>query len=246
MEPLKVGHKAWYRSPWLPGCLLLLGIVCQSGCMGGTDLIMSQARPTVGVPSQIISNWMTEIQSPADPTHEGNPLPGLAGRIYLFSEKGDLPILADGQIFIELYDDGPGAHGADNVQNPPIVRCRYDKDALKKLEKHDPIGWGYTMFLPWDNYKPGVINKVRLKVWFERPTGERLYGDTVSLKLGGQSRPPIEVTHRQMQVLPSTSGAFLPGGDRLSPQISSIGSTSLHSPQQGMPQQQGMYSQPVR
>jgi hypothetical protein len=250
MEPLNVERKAGVCRRWLAGCLLLLGTACQPGClgMGGSpDLVPTQTKPTIGIPSQMISNWIPDVQNPPDPTHNGDPLPGLAGRIYLFSEKGDLPVLAEGKIVVELYDDGPGAHGAAGDRNPPLVRCQYDKIILKKLEKHDPIGWGYTIFLPWDTYKPGVISQVRLKIWFERPNGDHLYGDAVTLKLSGHSRAPIEVTHRQTPTPPSNSASFMPlGGQQQTTQVSGLGSTSLPQSQQGFSQQQGSFSQPVR
>src|SRR5262249_44153575 len=58
-----------------------------------------------------------------------------------------------------------------------------DKDTLKRLQRHDTIGDGYTLFLPWGTYRPD-IDKVHLNVTYTPTKGTPLYSASSTIALG--------------------------------------------------------------
>jgi len=126
----------------------------------------------------VIATWNHEVVVTPDPAHNGAPTPGIAGRIYLFAQEVGIPLIGDGTVTVDLYDDSPKAAG-----KPPVLieEWRLDKDTLHRLARKDVVGWGYTVFLPWGTYKPEV-SKVRLRLAYCPAQGAPLYSEsTVTL-----------------------------------------------------------------
>jgi hypothetical protein len=174
------------------GLVVILGVA--SGCVNMTSLSTHDAPP-IGGAAQVVATWKREVIFTPDPAHNGTPIPGLAGRVYLFGETVDYPLAGDGALVVDLYLDSakPGA-----PTTPPVEEWRFDPATLKRLSRRDAIGWGYTLFLPWGTYKP-EIDHVHLKLRYEPPTGYPLYGDSGPLTLAhadsGSSAPTVSVVH---------------------------------------------------
>ena len=144
-----------------------MAALAQSGCIS-MDSLKHEFRPS-GMPSSIAAVWIHEVLTAMDPVHGGEPLPGIAGRIHFFTDKVDSSILPpDGKIVVAIYDDAPSLHGEDSTKSRPVVTCTYEKDILKQFGRKDPVGWGYSLFVPWPEYDP-KITCVLIKMWYERP-----------------------------------------------------------------------------
>ena len=74
---------------------------------------------------------------------------------------------------VDLYDRTPGQPKSE----VPLEVWRFDKETLKRLAKHDAVGWGYTLVLPWGTYKP-EITQVELRLSFQPVNGMPLYADS--------------------------------------------------------------------
>ena len=147
-------------------------LVLTTGCVStGSFPVLCDAPPT-GPVCQVVATWVNEVAFAADPIHGGAKNPGLAGRLYLFGEKVDFPKAGDGSLVIDLFDE------TSKTPSPiPLEEWRFDKDTLKRLLRRDPIGWGYTLFLPWGTYKP-EITKVHLKIRYEQAGAFPLYSES--------------------------------------------------------------------
>jgi hypothetical protein len=139
---------------------------------------------------QAAAVWQPYVLFAADPTHEGATTPGLAGRLYLFGSQADLPIVTPGKAQVRLYPDPPSP-GAPDV---PLEVWQLDPDTLKAKLQHDPIGWGYSLLLPWSTYRPELTH-VRLTVRFEPAKGGApLFAQETHLSLHGQGPPQVVST----------------------------------------------------
>ena len=174
--------------------LLLPLLLVASGCVT-LDPFTSHLTPTAPV-CEVVTTWHNQVVFVPDPTHGGNPTPGLAGRLYLFGQTIDCPVEGDGGLVVDLYDAATASKGKATV---PMEEWRIDKDTLKRLRRRDPIGWGYTLFLPWGTYRPDVTH-VRFRLRYEPAQGAPLFSDsgpiTLTADAGSQpvaataSRPP--------------------------------------------------------
>jgi hypothetical protein len=163
---------------WLAACVPVLSLMA-AGCTTTNSFLSVNetlgAAPS-GSPCRVAAAWIPQVTWTEDPTRNGAPTPGIAGRIYLFGEDMKLPLTAEGAIVVDLFDETPGRPKA----SAPIEEWRFDKDTLKRLQRKDPVGWGYTLFLPWGSYKPDTT-QVQLRVRFEPPKGYPLYASSAPL-----------------------------------------------------------------
>jgi hypothetical protein len=102
---------------------------------------------------------------------------GLAGRLYLFGSQVKRPLVGDGTLIVDLYDDT-----CDPKPDRPLEEWRFDKATLQRLEREDAVGLGYTLFLPWGTYRP-EINRVHLRVCYEPAHGTPLYAENPPMSL---------------------------------------------------------------
>ncbi len=144
-------------------------------------------------PVQIVSTWKPEVVFVPDPANQGRPNPGLAGRVYLFQQDLGTSATWDGKLEIDLFDLGV-AQGATPVH---LERWEYDASSLSKLVRKDPIGDGYTLFLPWATYREDV-QKIQLKLKFDHGGTFPLYGDTGTITLNG----PLKMTSHSSTMMP--------------------------------------------
>jgi hypothetical protein len=117
--------------------------------------------PAVG---QVACSWQNAVRFVPDPTRNGAPNAGLAGRMYLFDPELTKPVEGDGSVAVFLFDE---THGGEPVMLEAWV---FDPQTLKRLMKKDPAGPGYTLFLPWEKYRPD-ISRVRLRVRYQPAKG---------------------------------------------------------------------------
>jgi hypothetical protein len=117
----------------------------------------------------VVAAWKPAVIFTPDPVHQpwGAANPGLAGRVYLFGPEIGCPMLGHGSLHVALFDESQCGAEKDAT---PLEEWHFDSDTLKRLEHRDPVGWGYTVFLPWGTYKPEIIH-VHLKVRYEPPHG---------------------------------------------------------------------------
>jgi hypothetical protein len=153
--------------------------------------------------------WQPEVMFAADPTHNGMPTPGLAGRLYLFGPETGHPLVGDGSLVVDLFDDSPVASGG---QPKLLEKWCLDKDTLKRLLRRDFLGQGYTLFLPWGTYRPD-IHHVHLMVCYTPQKGSPLYAPSSPVTLSSDNVPP-QLAHRTVVGAPNP---VIPTGYRESP-----------------------------
>jgi len=174
--------------PSLAGLLLCLALVT-AGCHHCNSLWCAKETPPTGHVVQIATTWEGSVRFTHDVANGGASLPGLAGRLYLFGEPASQPLVADGMLLIDFYDDRPLEAGQTPVR---IEQYQIDKDSLKRLMRKDTIGWGYTIFLPWTSYRPEQT-KVHLFVRYIPERGAPLYTTTPTIVISDINRPNISV-----------------------------------------------------
>jgi hypothetical protein len=123
--------------------------------------------------------WNPSVVFTPDPVHDGKANPGLAGRIYLFGPEIGCPMLGNGGLVVQLFDD---TKPCAEKEAKPLEEWRLDPVGFKQLQRRDAIGWGYTLFLPWGTYKP-EINQVHLKVCYQPPKGFPIYAASSPITL---------------------------------------------------------------
>jgi hypothetical protein len=152
--------------------VVLLGLLSLcSGCvLLDSDKSESLKPPPPGEPFQVIATWQNHVLFTPDPTRAGEPGPGLAGRLYLFGKQIDFPLTGNGQLVVDLFDESSGEAVLQE-------EWRIDPVTLERLLRKDVLGWGYTLFLPWKNYRADIC-KIRMRCRFEPVKGTPLFCET--------------------------------------------------------------------
>lgn len=160
-------------------CVLPLAL-CLAGCVGTSSFVYLGGEALNRPPCQLVATWNPGVVNTPDPTHDGAETPGLVGRIYLFGSEIGAPLTGDGSLVVQLYDDTASPVAKDAR---PLEEWQFDPETLKRLQRRDAIGWGYTLFLPWGTYKP-EIGRVHLKVRYTPSKGGPLYTAGSPMTLG--------------------------------------------------------------
>lgn len=184
-----------------------------TGCAGTSSFLEWGEQKPYGEPCRVVAAWNPAVVSVPDPVHDGRPNPGLAGRIYLFGPEIGCPMLGNGSLDAALFEDGPC--GPDK-STTPLEEWHFDAATLKRLEHHDPVGWGYTVFLPWGSYKP-EINHIHLRVRYNPPQGFPIYA---------ASAPMTLVDPEKMDKWESTEARVIPKRNSLGKDNSAVATTS--------------------
>jgi hypothetical protein len=160
----------------------VLALLLTAGCTALDSFVAGGDGPPTGAVYQVVATWNNKVAYSPDPTHGGAPMPGLAGRLYLFGPQIDFPVKADGSVVVDLYDETSGK---------PVMleEWRFDRDTLQKLLREDMIGWGYTMFLPWGTCKADV-KQVRLRLCYQPASGSPLYAESALMTLNAADASP--------------------------------------------------------
>jgi hypothetical protein len=179
MEP-PVIRQAKAKTGYRPALCLFSLALSLAGCVNTGSFINLGGETADCVPCQVVATWNPGVVKTPDPVHDGELTPGLVGRIYLFGSDIGAPLIGDGSMVVDLYDDTAGAapKGA-----PALEEWQIDRPTLRRLQRKDAIGWGYTVFLPWATYRP-EITRVHLKVRYVPANGGPLYCAGSPMTLG--------------------------------------------------------------
>jgi hypothetical protein len=194
---LPLAPRPWFLAPrpWslAPFVLLLATLLLITGCVNFSHVLgLGEGLPKAPV-QQIATTWTNQVIFTPDPVHGGKPTPGMAGRLYLFDARG-LPVVGDGSLTIELYDDSARAKGTEAKL---LELWKFNKEALHQLLSRDTIGWGYTLFLPWGTYSPG-IKAVYMKVCYASPKSMPLYDQSGPIVLNGEGNVKVRTEQRSI------------------------------------------------
>jgi hypothetical protein len=143
---------------------------------------MPSSAPPVDQIRQVVPIWENRTVTTQDVVNQGQPLVGLAGRVYFFGEEMGHPLSATGTLTVDAHEFLPDG------KTRMLERWEIDAKTLMKLGRTDKIGFGYTVFLPWSTYRPDIA-RVQLQAKF--------------VPAGGEARgyalfsPPSPVTLRQ-------------------------------------------------
>jgi hypothetical protein len=168
---------------------LLCGMALSAGCVTLGGWLSTGEEPPRGPVCQVVATWHNEVVMTPDPAHNGNPTPGIAGRIYLFGPTVDFPKAGDGSILVDLFDE---THATAEQPAKLLEEWRVDRITLQRLLRRDVIGWGYTIFLPWGTCRP-EITRIRLKLRYEPAAGGApLYAESSAMPIKhGDTIPTI-------------------------------------------------------
>src|SRR2546430_4724237 len=121
------------------GFLFLASVV---GCVHLPKTGSDEPMPH-GAVCQIVATWNHQVVFAPDPTHNGAPTPGLTGRLYLFGQEVSFPLVEEGSLIVDLFDDTKSADTKPAVDGQPIPleEWRLDPATLKRLAKKDMIGY---------------------------------------------------------------------------------------------------------
>ncbi|MBV9122849.1 MAG: hypothetical protein JO112_05800 [Planctomycetes bacterium] len=198
------GQRPARAKGWWTGFLVTAGLwAFAAGCVSLGSLVPSHDAPPAGPACQVVATWTNQVAFVPDPVHNGEPAPGLAGRVYLFGQTIDFPVAGAGSMVFDLFDDAHPVPGKGPVL---LEEWRFDPDTLKRLLCRDAIGWGYTVFLPWGTYRPD-ITRVHLKVCYTPVNGTPIYASCspMTLTKDDAAHPVVE-----------SPPAAVPGGNPVS------------------------------
>ncbi|MBM3997126.1 MAG: hypothetical protein FJ303_23695 [Planctomycetes bacterium] len=139
--------------------------------------------------NDVMTLWDNRVRITQDSVNSGRPLPGLVGRIYLFSN--DRNVDAAGFLVVTMHD-------ASKPNGEKLAEWRFDPKSLKLLKRKDHLGDGYTLFLPWEDYRP-EMRQVKLQACYVPQKGAPRYTDPsrVTLQTEEEAIPPM-ITHGQI------------------------------------------------
>jgi hypothetical protein len=144
--------------------------------------------------NQVITVWDNNVRVVPDSQHVGVNVPLLAGRMYLMNEELKGCVEAHGMVVAQMYDMTPLAKGATPVK---LAEWTYKADALRGLKQKDSIGEGYTLVLPWDNYRAD-IKDVQIQLCYLPVHGPARYTEPQRLSLQTLEEADGKVTQRKV------------------------------------------------
>jgi hypothetical protein len=138
--------------------------------------------------SEVMVRWDHRIRVTEDSVSGGVPLPGIAGRVYLFNSNQSVD--AHGKVAVQMVDMTDVRPGV-----PPrkIASWEFDPESLKRLKREDVAGYGYTLFLPWAEYDPAV-RRVQLQVTYYPKNGSPYFASPQLVSLQSESGPAPIIT----------------------------------------------------
>lgn len=202
----------WMSAVRSLSCLAIFA-ACGAGCVTTTTAQRIKESPTPAPNDsvhQVHAAWENRIVTNQDVTKNGATLLGIGGRVYLFGEEIGFPTLGDGAVVVELSDVGR----LDQQGKPQLLeRWEIDPNTLKRLARKDMIGWGYTLFLPWNTYRRD-LTKVQMQVKYIPAKGTPLFSPPSVVALRDDTR--LTVTRRQ-----TIPGGIMPAAAIVPPPVTS-------------------------
>jgi hypothetical protein len=132
--------------------------------------------------------WNNQIVITNDPVNNNRPLPGIAGRLYVFGDDEGHPLDVPGTVSVAVH-----AMDKDGKTGPVLVAWNIDSASLQRLARRDAIGHGYTLFLPWPEYQPDIV-RVRLDVRYVPDGGQPLFTPSETLSLHPDTTPLVNTS----------------------------------------------------
>jgi hypothetical protein len=157
--------------------------ILSTGCVTTQPWVANKDAAATPAICEAHAFWDARTQVTQDVVNGGRPLPGLAGRLYLFGPDLGLPVKGDGTVAVDLYDVSKTPQPGQEPKR--LERWQFDAITLNKLLRKDKIGWGYTLFLPSSTLTP-EITRVQLKLCYTPPKGTPLYPEPTTLSLHNQ------------------------------------------------------------
>lgn len=189
MESISLELTGSGRKPWLIiGMAISMGLL-PAGCVTTNPFLGKGGGTEEAGICQAVAVWNPTVIYAPDPARGGTPSPGLVGRLYLFGPQLDFPRSGEGSLTIDLYKEGTKGDASTQVL---LEEWHIDKETLQRLMKRDPIGCGYTLFLPWGTYHPELTH-LHIKLRYEPVKGSPLYAPPSSLTLEGSGNPSQEI-----------------------------------------------------
>jgi hypothetical protein len=176
------------RGVALAALLLTLG----SGCVSTDQLVTDLVGNPPSTVTQVVAYWGSQLMPGVDPVHNGAPLYGIAGRVYLFGPGLGENLVADGKLVVEMYGMVP-----EQPQGPPALLETWEikKDILNGVcLRRDGFGAGYTLNLPWEHYRPDVTH-LDIRVRYEPNKGMTIYSRSL-VALAGGTAPEVMSSKR--------------------------------------------------
>ena len=73
--------------------------------------VANQAPAKPGEVARLTAAFSNKVFYAPDPTRGGDPVPGLLGRLYIFSTDEAVPIAAEGDLVVDVWDNSPKING---------------------------------------------------------------------------------------------------------------------------------------
>ena len=194
--------------------LAALLLALAGGCAGSAQLVSALTDKPAPPVTQVVAMWNNQVITGVDPAHNGTPMYGVAGRVFLFGADLKENLLADGKLVVELYATPP-----EQPQGPPVMMQSWEikKDILNSVYRRtDGIGQGYSLSLPWPNYRPDIA-QVQIQMRYEPEKGVPVFTQNLVALNSGQGATPVyssrtETGNRQPIVAAPPAGTMPPAG----------------------------------
>ena len=167
----------------LCGCLLLTSVGCATlhFPFGKERMAKASARNPV---NQIVCIW--QPSEGRDPS--GMPCRGFAGQILFLAGRNSLPVQAEGDVRIYLFDD----QGTPDEQTKPIHQYDFDSGAWAIHLTKGTLGPTYSVFVPYTRrgtFEAKCALRLRLK------TGDQpaVFSDLASIPLDGRTKKTTDI-----------------------------------------------------
>src|SRR5262249_47419602 len=118
---------------------LLAALLLNLGCLGTETRSWFASKPEAPPPANDMAvMYYKQVRYIPDPTKGGTPSAALTLRMYLFKgEKFGEPIIGEGTIIVDVYDDNKPAGRDGSV---PVERTEFPKELLPKMLQKDVLG----------------------------------------------------------------------------------------------------------
>lgn len=147
MEPhrtLKLNRRAMLTG-------MALAALAPVACIGKHYARKDEIKPASK--GRLVSAWENKVTYAPDRSRGGAVFPGLNCRVYLFGPDLAVPYIGDGMLRVTIFD-ASNKTGTTEGKMTDIVDI--SPDSLKLFTKRDIFGDGYTLFIPWFNYRPEI------------------------------------------------------------------------------------------
>jgi hypothetical protein len=129
---------------------------------------------------RLTAAWNNKVVYAPDPTHGGEPVPGLLAKVWLFGSDEAVPLTLDGELIVGMWDNSPKTTGG----KPALLELWHiDQETAKKFRKRDFMGGeAYSLFLPSSRYHVD-LKLVNVVVRFNGADGRNLVSTPETLSI---------------------------------------------------------------